>query len=62
MASLRIASLGGSRGEGDTLGLREGSVKGFLDWSVWIEEGFFHHWASKAFEVFLCFLDGSSLN
>jgi hypothetical protein len=31
MASLRIASLGGSGGEGGTVGLREGSVKGFLD-------------------------------
>jgi hypothetical protein len=31
MASLRIALLGGSGGEGGIVGLREGSVKGSLD-------------------------------
>jgi hypothetical protein len=39
MASSRIATLGGSGGKGGTVGLREGSVKGFLNWSVCIEEG-----------------------
>jgi hypothetical protein len=31
MDSLRIALLGGSGGKGGTVGLKEGSIKGFLD-------------------------------
>jgi hypothetical protein len=31
MDSLKISLLGGSGGKGGTVGLREGSVKGFLD-------------------------------
>jgi hypothetical protein len=31
MASLRISLLGGSGGKGGTVGLKEGSIKGFLD-------------------------------
>jgi len=62
MTSLRNGSLRGSRGEGGTVELREGSVRRFYNWSVWIEEGSFLNWASWKFEVFLLFPDGSSSN
>jgi hypothetical protein len=39
MASSTDASLGGSRGKGGTIGLGEGSVEGFIEGSMWTEQG-----------------------
>ena len=39
IGSMIDVSFGGSGGKGGTVGLGEGSVKGFLDGWIWTEEG-----------------------
>jgi hypothetical protein len=62
MASMIDVSVGGSGGNGGTVGLGEDSVKRFLDGWIWTEEGSFPCLASKRFKVSLGLSMGSSSN
>jgi hypothetical protein len=62
MASMIDVSFGGSGGKRGTIGLGEGSVKGFLASWIWTKKGSFPSWTSKKFEVFMRFSKGSYSN